>query len=323
MASLLAIDFTFPNPGPRQSKSSLPEIQLISLVVIAVKLYHPFDSHPRHLRSLSELGTLTIDWDIWCKSQTEYVTRHKSTGKLGRGNEVNVNEKDIMGMSGEQLDEYLDWYEKTWVKDEPQEPNSRGPPQQILDMFPTGRPDGSSPAMANYDQDSKDDRAALNQKLKTVEGSLKLRGIVSGESEEKGKKPVRRIGSFYKRYRTIEDLSPQAKVFYDAAACSVGASIPTLVLSVFRLEKKLEAFHAGEETEDEDEVVPDKERHLESDDSIPILDEGQREIDEIEIVEDAEGDAEASERRVNNDVVASPNLELLVPSSTSDLMDED
>ncbi len=243
LASLLAVDFTFPKPGPRQRKSAHPEIQLVSLLVIAVKLYHPFDSQPRYSRTLSEFGTLVIDWDVWCKSQTEYAARHTSAGKLGRGNEINVNENDVMAMSGEQLDEYLDWYEKTWIKEESQEPQSRRIPQQLLDLFPTGRYDGSSQAKVDLDQEARTDQIALDQKLKIIQGNLNLRNTISEESNEQ---PVKRIGSFYKRYRNIDDLSPEARIFYEAAATSVGMSLASLTLAVIQLERKLETLRDNE-----------------------------------------------------------------------------
>lgn len=246
LASLLAVDFTFPKPDTRQRKSAHPEIQLVSLLVIAVKLYHPFDSQPRYSRTLSDFGTLVIDWDVWCKSQTEYAARHTSAGKLGRGNEINVDENDVMAMSGEQLDEYLDWYEKTWVKEDSQEPRSRRIPQQLLDLFPTGRLDGSSPAKVDLDQEARTDQIALAQKLKTVQGNLHLRNTISEESEENNEQPVKRIGSFYKRYRNIDDLSPEAKTFYEAVASTVGISLSSLTLAVIQLERKFETLHNKE-----------------------------------------------------------------------------
>lgn len=274
LASLLAVDFMFPKPGPRQRKSAHPEIQLVSLLVIAVKLYHPFDSQPRYSRTLSEFGTLVIDWDVWCKSQSEYATRHTSAGKLGRGNEINVNENDVMAMSGEQLDEYLDWYEKTWIKEDSQEPQSGKIPQQLLDLFPTGRPDGSSPVKVDHAQEAKTDQVALDQKLKNAQGSLKLRAIISGEGEERKRKPVKRIGSFYKRYRNIEDLSPQAKIFYEAAANSAGISLSSLVLAIIQLERKLETLRGNDVKNDslEDDDLSEG-GQLECDHESPNLDE--------------------------------------------------
>ena len=284
LASLLQVNFTFPRHSSRQRKSSLPEVQLISLLVTAVKLYHPFDSQPRYSRALTEFGTLRIDWDSWGESQTEYAARHTLAGSLGRGNEINVNENDVMEMSGEQLDEYLDWYEKTWVKGDSQQSSTRRTPQPLLDMFPTGRPDGSSPAKVDFDREAQADQIGLDQKLHTAIGSLKFRSIVSEESAESSEIPVRRIGSFYKRYRTIEDLSPQAKKFYEAAARSVGISLSTLVLAVFQIERKFETFGKKEVDDNllEDEDLPGEEERLESDQESTRMDGGDAGLGEQE-----------------------------------------
>ena len=282
LALFLEVDFTFPRPSSRQRKSSLPEIQLVSLLVIAVKLYHPFDSHPTYSRTLTELGTLRIDWDSWDQSQTEYATRHTSAGKLGRGNEIKVNENDIMEMSGEQLDEYLDWYEKTWIKEDSQQYSARRIPQPLLDMFPTGRPDGSLATKVDFDQEIEADQIVLDQKLNFAVGSLEFRGIVSEESAESSENSVRRIGSFYKRYRNVEDLSPQARSFYEAAARSVGISLSTLILAVFQTERKLETLGKREVDDGllEDEDLFGEEERLESDPKNLRIGEGEAKVDD-------------------------------------------
>ena len=320
MATLLTIDFTFPKPSPRQSNSSLPEIQLVSLLVVAVKLYHPFDSQPRYSRTLTEFGTLVIDWDVWRNSQTEYATRHTSAGKLGRGNEIHINENDVMAMSGEQLDEYLDWYEKTWIKEEVQVPSSRRLPQQLLDMFPTGRPDGSLPVGLNPEQEAKADQVALNHKLKTVQSSLKLRVIVSEGNEEISEKPVKRIGSFYKRYRNIENLSPQAKAFYEATASSIGISLSSLVLAVFQVERKLEIFRTKEVKDKllEDEDLLGEEEYLEGDYEIPTIDrddgtEGEKELS---------GGNQDLRMDTEDEIVSSSEVEPAVQGTPSETMED-
>ncbi len=321
MASLLGVEFTFPKPGSRQRKSALPDIQLVSLLVISVKLYHPFDSQARYSRSLTEFGTLVIDWGVWCNYQIDYATRHTSAGKLGRGNEIYVNENDVMAMSGEQLDDYLDWYEKTWVKDEPQEPHSQRIPQQLLNLFPTGRPDGSSPAKVDFNEEAKANQIALNQKLENVQGSLKLRSVVSEESEESSEKSVKRIGSFYKRYRNVEELSPQAKTFYDAAASLAGVSLSTLLLAVLQLERKLELLREKDPVTDllESDNFLSEEEHLEGDHEGPMIDDTHVDREE----ERLDGNDQEPGRNTDDEIAASPDAEPAVAGSASDSMEQE
>ena len=258
MSSMLDIDFCFPRHGSRQQRSHLPEIRLMALLIIAVKIYYPFDLLNRHPRSQLDVAVLNIDWDIWCKLQKEHDTRITLEGKIGRGNEMLVNEQDIMNMSGEQLDEYLDWYERTWISEEDDEHQTRGLPKQLLDMFPTSRVNASSASMNDFAAEAKAERYLLDEKLRKVQNRLKLRPVISKEGGGKNQEPLRRLGTFYKRYRKIEDLSPQAKTFYEAAASLVGVSLATLVMAVLQMESQLRVWRAKRLKEREEESEDDE-----------------------------------------------------------------
>lgn len=239
ITELLSIAYSFPTLGGRQAASSFPEVQLMALLVIAVKLHHPFDHVKRYATALIEPGIMAVDWDLWCKQQKDFDDRLTSGGKLGRGNEMKVQDRDILDMTGAQMDEYLDWFERTWVPGGDQEAKKGGLPTQLLDMFPTGRLDGSSAPVVDLKGLIDADQEALDAKLKAAQGSLKTRGIVSEERAGKSKVPVRRLGSFYKRYRKEEDLPPTAKVFYEAAANLIAVSLHTLLVAVLQTEQKL------------------------------------------------------------------------------------
>lgn len=240
LASLLAFDFNFPPPAFRQHISSLPEIRLVSLLVIAVKLYHPFDSFPRYTKKLTESGILTVDWNIWVEAQKEHDDSHSTTdGRLGRGNEIAVTEEDVFNMSGRQLDEYLDWYEKTWIDEERA---SHALPQQLLDMFPLGRLDRPPPLTKDNSDEHMEAGTALSQRLHAVQNGLRMRGVVAGETETAAEEPVRRVGSFYKHYRSEDDLPPAARAFYEAVARVAGIKVTTLVKAVFQTERKLHVW---------------------------------------------------------------------------------
>lgn len=242
MASLLSIDFSFPKSGHRQKTSSLPEVSLISLLVVAVKLNHPFDNLPRHAHALTDLAVLKIDWEIWTEAHQSHAARIGPEGHLTRGSEINVTEDDVMTMSGEQMDDYLDWYECTWVDDERAERKPRGLPKQLLDMFPTGRLDGSHPLPYIYsDQKIREDEST-EQKLAVVIGGLEMRDVISDGKDGEVTDDVRRIGNCYKRYRNVEDLSPHARMFHEAAADAVAIKLETLLAAVLQIEVWLIAW---------------------------------------------------------------------------------
>ena len=241
ISQLLSSTFEFPLPGSRQQTCSLPEIQLVCLLVIAVKLYHPFDTSIRHVRSLADPAALTIDWESWVDGQSSCKMHATGGTHLERGSEISVTEKDAMNMTGEQLDEYMDWYERTFVDESRAEEKSRGLPKQLLDMFPTGRIDGSDPTPYSHDRMAVEEEEAVDKKLNTVMCKLRLRSVVSDDPEGSMgiSEDSNRIGSFYKRYRKVEDLTPHAKAFHEAVAQAIGIRLETLILAVGQVERRL------------------------------------------------------------------------------------
>ena len=235
-------------PKTRQRVSSLPEISLIGFLVLATKLYHPFDGdqNPRHARSLTDPAALTIDWAAWVLVQQDQDARLHPEGSLPRGSEINVTEEDVMKMTGEELDQYMDFYERTFIDEERAKTKSRGLPEQLLDMFPTGRLDGSSPAEYSYKEQEETEEASRKKTLQTVIGSLKLRPIIADDSDES----IPRIGSSYKRYRKVEDLDGCAKVFHEKVAQVAGIKVETLLLAVGQLERKLIVYNQKREAKE-------------------------------------------------------------------------
>ena len=206
-----------------------------------MKLYHPFDESTRHVRSLADSAALTVDWAVWVDAQSSHNVRVADEPHLERGSEISVTEKDIMSMHGEQLDEYMDWYERTYVDDSRAEGKSHGLPKQLLDMFPTGRTDGSSPTPYNYDRTSVQEQDAIDKRLQIVTSKLRLRNVVINGSEDSDRVQENfiQVGSFYKRYREVKDLTSHARAFHEAVAKAIGIRLETLILAVGQVERKL------------------------------------------------------------------------------------
>lgn len=111
--TLLDLDFSFPLLHKRTyGVSAYPEIQLMSLIVIATKLSQPFDDVERIPESEADPTTVKIDWAKWRKIMAESPTKN-----LKRGEEIKITDSDVMNMSGKQMDDYLDWYQRSWIDD--------------------------------------------------------------------------------------------------------------------------------------------------------------------------------------------------------------
>jgi RNA polymerase I-specific transcription initiation factor RRN7 len=113
LAKLLDLDFSWPVTTKKlQGVSAYPELQMISLIVIATKLGHPFDDIDRIPETDADPTILKIDWSKWIRTMEE----HPSRG-LKRGEEVKVTDTDVWSMNAKKVDDYLDWYQRAWVDD--------------------------------------------------------------------------------------------------------------------------------------------------------------------------------------------------------------
>lgn len=110
--------YTFPKEIARRfHRIYLPEVQLMSLVVVATKLLFPFDNVKRYPRTLNDPSVQVIDWEKWAEAQSTFDRRGISQGLLTNGAAMQATEMDAMEMTQQQLDEYMDWYDRLWVAD--------------------------------------------------------------------------------------------------------------------------------------------------------------------------------------------------------------
>ncbi len=95
--------------------TAYPEIQLVSLIVIATKLSHPFDEIPALSTSESDPTVMKIDWEKWAQ-----IMAQKDPEGIKRGREIYVTEEDVCDMNEKNMDAYLDWFQRTLIDDNKQ-----------------------------------------------------------------------------------------------------------------------------------------------------------------------------------------------------------
>lgn len=93
-------------------RRTYPEIMLVSLIVIAVKLNHPFDDIVRIPERDSDPTTVKIDWNAW-----EGIMADNSWKESKVVKHMDTMDTDILTMNEGSMDEYLDWYQRTWIDD--------------------------------------------------------------------------------------------------------------------------------------------------------------------------------------------------------------
>lgn len=255
---------------------------------------------------MTDPGALALDWDRWCEVQESLNSGGSNDSKLRRGDEIKVTEEDACKLSGDQIDAYLDWFEKTWIDEERARKHPRGYPEQLLDMFPTGPPGGSTDTAVYSEKERQEGEEALETKLRTVQASLKPRQVTSDEDASKTDgNPVNRIGSYYKRYRKMEDLSTSAKAFHQAAANLVAIKLHSLLIAVTQIEHKLLAWRKQQLKEDEDsndeveqaeysgQALTDQDTHISADEESP---EGKLGKDKPRVLQPADFDSDLNSR---------------------------
>ncbi|KAL5339356.1 hypothetical protein BJX70DRAFT_364109 [Aspergillus crustosus] len=251
LQSLLGFTFEYSTKHTRRQKAlDKPELQLITLVVIATKLLFPFDDIQRHPSSTQEPTVQAIDWGSWKEVQKDFDRRDTSAGRIGKGKEILVKEDDVLDMTPDQLDEYMDWYETSWLD------TSNAPPP-LASFFPLG---SSSSAKDTTQSEAKqasnsNEEEAIETMLHMAPRYLKSRDVIPDPDAD-----IPRPGSHYTRYKNESDLPDSARAFYVTAAKVVGISVSTLVNCVSKaeiqimkwLEEQRRARYFAEQEGDED-----------------------------------------------------------------------
>jgi len=103
--------------------SQLPESNLMALMIIAIRLFHP----PGY-------NTSIINWTKWEKVINNLPSVASHISKV---------DTDVLSMTDVEIDQYLAWFEKNWVVDEEDVQFPRG----ILSIFPIPQGQSDSPKL--------------------------------------------------------------------------------------------------------------------------------------------------------------------------------
>ncbi|KAK5045895.1 hypothetical protein LTR84_008681 [Exophiala bonariae] len=266
----------------RRHATSYPEAQIMSLIVVATKLLHPFDSATvtRHPESPNDLATLRMDWEVWLAAKTEMETEmENSLDSMKPGREMSLTDADALSMTDTQLDQYLDWYQRMWLnpsageqhshsqsqshshgQNQPQsqtqtqnqEPNTID--QTILNLFPLPLLATAEKTRAEHVAAAQQRETLLAKRIERVQASLSPVRAIAPAEEAKHHTPILRPGAGYPRYRRVQDLNHRGgieksatgvdavRVFHDEAAHTACLSLAALLRAVARTEDLIEAW---------------------------------------------------------------------------------
>lgn len=220
----------------------------MAFVTVVTKLLYAFDDVERHPRNLQEPAAQTIDWARWMKMHANEDEPEEARAKHHNVDHWKTTKDDALAMTGEQIDDYLDWYQRTWVK---KDVEAEGPQKELLDLFPL-RHVTSGTTGKKREQDYENE---ITEKLIRSQSFLVNVQPITDEEAEVYEEGVARPGSFYKGWRTIDDLSQSGRAFVDIAADTIGVNVDTLLQGVSQIERTLLRWKDNERRK---EAFPDQ-----------------------------------------------------------------
>ncbi|KAI4716280.1 hypothetical protein E4T48_07502 [Aureobasidium sp. EXF-10727] len=249
LAKLLEITFVYDVQAKRSSRYRIlqhAEPRLMGALVIATKLLFPLDNVKRYPKNPTELSALTMDWSNWSKARAECNDTIKSKAPLGYQEAMQIQEKDVLSMSDDKLDDYMDWYGSVFVEETVREKGRIGKEAEfrraLLRIFPVERATQTASDAMDVDKDA--EPAPEEERLRKVQSSLRPTRVKADVRSTELK--VIRPGNSYKRYRNAGELDGYAREFYDEAADLVALPLNSLVKCVFFLERRLEKWESSE-----------------------------------------------------------------------------
>lgn len=230
ISRMLEIKFDH-NHTARSNLARMPELLLMALVVVAVKLLFPLDGIDRYSASTNDLSALSMDWDAW----TAAADNTNDADHLNYQDALTATETSCLALGSDGLDQYLDWYQENIASEHV---NERGPAARnadfrraILSMFPTAIV--TQPTLENNE-----DHDSIAKRLWQSQSELSPRRILHDQH-----RPPQGVGTHYRRYRRTEDLLSGSKgvlKLYELAAQHSGVSIELIIRAVLYIESKLE-----------------------------------------------------------------------------------
>ncbi|RMZ70099.1 rna polymerase i specific transcription initiation factor rrn7 [Pyrenophora seminiperda CCB06] len=231
LGELLGYDFAPHYEGKKRlGIPHLPDAQLVSCIIVCVKLLYPLDGYKRYPQSSSDATSVVIDWDLWCEEMRASEERQPPAQDMAK-----LQEKDVLSMTPEEMDRYLDFYSDTYLDKADIERTSKEDAfsQTLYDMFPIENKNRNIP-------EEKYVAPSLRQKLdivQAVHASMKTIPAVPDDDDDDAR--VLRPGQAYPLWKTEDDLPKVARMLYEKARNVAGLSMHMLMAAVGSTESKM------------------------------------------------------------------------------------
>ncbi|RPB28945.1 hypothetical protein L211DRAFT_817189 [Terfezia boudieri ATCC MYA-4762] len=228
LLTLYPLTFQYPStPTLKTLISAYPEAKLMSLILLSTKLLWGVDDTKRIPREKTEPAAVTPDIKNW----ERFLTENKFVGD----SIFDWTDADVFGMSGEELDKYMDWYERMWlVKGKG---GRKKQPDHLLGLFPTSNPnksthDNSAPQNPAYNPHTATPTTGTHKSNIT-----RLNSSVSLNSTSRDLPPGSlRPGGGYPLWRPDTILPTQTNILLEVASAAVCLSREDMVVALRQVE---------------------------------------------------------------------------------------
>lgn len=236
LGDLLGYDFAPHYSGKKRlGIRHLAEAQLVSCLIICIKVLYPLDDEKRYPKSSSEPTTAVMSWQAWCEQmQAAEKSRRGDNGRFTTEQLTKLQEKDMLSMEPQDMDQYLDFYASTFL-DNAEIQRTRDIDDfrnALYDIFPIDNEAQHPPQELSCG-------IPLGQRLevvKAVHGAMNTMPVVA---EDTG---VLRVGQAYPIWKMEQNLPDAAKILYEQAAKIAGLSVNMLTLAVVFTEARVEQW---------------------------------------------------------------------------------
>ncbi|CEJ80311.1 hypothetical protein VHEMI00501 [[Torrubiella] hemipterigena] len=212
----LSYDFSFPIKHKRVFPLQHPDIRLISLFTIAVKLCFPFDSAAVPLRVAGAPIQSSLDWSKWRPNRS--TDTHESTKRIDISK---VTPNDVVAMRPDDLDTYLDQVSSLIEKKNT---------NKIVEFF----------SRESHDQEDNPAPEVTDELLdKTLKKVLKAAVQISHQDDDTLEESIDTRTGYYTSFKDTSSMPATAKAFYQAAAHQSGLTLEALTRAVYMMERAI------------------------------------------------------------------------------------
>lgn len=249
LTKMLELDysFTFEPKGKDQEVLKLPEVRLMAAVITTTKLLFPLDDIERYPQSSNDKSALAMDWQEWARtvSPAEQRVGDPEQPSLTFQDAFSATEADCLAMDEADLDQYLDWYQQNLASDNVREHGAALRDadfrRAMMNMFPVQLV-GPAKQRSPDDTPTTTDNA-VQLRIRHVQSKLEPKQPVPDASGSGLLNDVYRTGSFYRRFRSVDELQAgdaAARKLYELAAEQAGTSLELMVRAVMVVERRVQ-----------------------------------------------------------------------------------